>query len=63
MLEIILTIFAFLTALYLEIGVILGLVVIIYNPTGEPRMTDRLLLGYFYILCWAIIWIDEGELF
>lgn len=50
MLEIILTIFTFLTALYLEIGVILGLVVIIYNPTGEPRMTDRLLLGYFYIL-------------
>ena len=49
---------AALAASYFAIGIALGLLVLLFNPSGE-KASDRVLLAFFLLVGWGILWFED----
>lgn len=43
---------------YFVIGMALGLLVLLFNPTDE-KASDRVLLALFLLVGWGVLWFED----
>jgi predicted membrane channel-forming protein YqfA (hemolysin III family) len=43
---------------YFAIGITLGLLVLLFNPSGE-KASDRVLLAFFLLVGWGLLWFED----
>lgn len=53
-----LKIVAALVVAYFAIGMTLGLLELLFNPSNE-KASDRVLLAFFLLIGWGVMWFDD----
>lgn len=49
---------AALVVAYFAIGMALGLLVLLFNPS-EEKASDRVLLAFFLLVGWGLLWFED----